>query len=375
MHLQNKNPLLVNSGYSNFSLSDLSPKNLIHGAEVDFKNAKHSVQVKIDNAKDAINKNIANAKADIKAADTPKKLFVLFASKTSEFNPGASVPRAAALALVRLNWMGIARKLRPAVLSHDELIAKHYDLANAAIVKQVWDKNITEYWHVLGGDMSALAKAVNQGFDKPIFKTKKVKQAQRSESGDASFDGGCEESVNKLSPLNKWANEFDLSQAQFDKSIVEYVPYLLGNQYLPNYYYNACEATCIASLISAGGAVVVAAIGAISKKAGAKDSPFIAGSPEAIKAAEDEQAAKDAGVLNAPPVSGEDEAVIEAAKKAAAADLLKLGRLDSNTYEEALEAIDSEYGKIAGIPKTYFWIGVSVLGITGLALLIKKIIK
>lgn len=297
-----------------------------------------------DKAKDKFQTAADKAKADLKNINSFKDAFTLFASKTSKFNPAAAIPRAAALALVRLNWMGIARKLRPAVLSESELKAKNYDLANAAIVKAVWDKNIKEYWTVLGGDMSALKKAVEQGFNKPVFKTKKIQAAKKKESGFSNCNGGeckcngcsgCDGGACKcLSPLNKFANQFDFS--------VEESKY---NQYAG--HSNACEGSCVASLIGAGGAIVIAAINAISKKAGAKDDPFVGGQ------------ANDPS-LSFPPFTSSDTDVLKAIEIAALEDRRKHG-LDPGTYEAEAAAIEEKYDTMWGMPKPLFYT-VVVLG-------------
>ena len=289
---------------------------------------KAAAKIKAANKKaaDKIKKDLA--KVDL----TNKDILKPFLKKINKYNPTAFVPRGAALALFRLNFAGIARKLHPALLTHDELVAKHYDLANAEILRNLWNTKIKEAWEVIGGDMAPLKKAVLNGFDKAVFKTKKVKAAQKAERGE-SFDGNdCEMEKSKLSPLNKWANEFDLSDANVE------LPEETG-------FSNICEAACIAGLISAGGAVVVAVINSAAKKGGAKDNPYTSGSKEEL--------AYSPEVV--PDLSLSDTEKLKQIEKAALEDR-RLHGLDSNTYESEMAEIESKYGTILGMSKPVFYV-------------------
>lgn len=260
----------------------------------------------------------------------------------NKFNPAATIPRAAALLLVRLNFGGFARKMYPALLSEAELKAKHYNLANAVVVKKVWNNEVKKHWEALGGDMSSLEKATKQGFNKAIFKTKKVKAAHKAERGE-SFDGISSE-IEGLSPYNRWANGFDLSIADSN---------LKG--FSINEYFNEVDPTIISAAIGAGGAIVLAAINAKAQKAGAKDNPFDPKSSE-YKNAENDPA-------EIPPaLTQQDEEQLRAMAVAALEDRKKNG-LDANTYEEEMDAIIKKYDKILGMPKPLFWTGVGVLTI------------
>lgn len=309
-------------------------------------------------AKKKLEKAVEDAKKKVEAEDRRLKdmkkdggLFTVFNQITQKFNPASAVPRGAGLALVRLNWMGIARKLHPALLTESELKAKHYDLENAKKLKALWNDKIKPFWENLGGDISALKKATLQGFDKPVFKTKKVKEAKRREQGSSSADGvGCGV---VLSPFNKWANGFDFS---IEESKIN-LP--IGNEFS-----NYCEAACVGALIGAGGSIVVAGINALAKKGGAKDNPFDPNSPEYAKAQEDPAPA-------VPPLTAMDDEQLRAIALSALEDRKKNG-LDPNTYEAEYEAIEKKYGKkFLGMPQTT---GIIVTTLVGLGLIIGTVI-
>ena len=281
-------------------------------------------------AKDKLKKAIEKEDARLKRMKNEGGIFTAFNQITQKFNPAAAVPRGAGLALVRLNFMGFARKWYPALLTTEELKAKNYDLENAAVVKKLWEKNVKFFWENLGGDISALKKATLQGFNKPVFKTKKVKAAKRQEQG-SSADGG-------LSPFNKWANEYDFSVADAN-----------FNQNFTKEHYNEIDPSVLAALIAAGGAIVIGALNTIGKKGGAKDNPFDANSPEFKKAMED-------AIPDSPPLTAQDAETLKAIEMAALEDRKKHG-LDPGTYEAEFNAIENKYSKFLGMPKP---IGITV---------------
>ena len=328
--------------------------------------AKHDLDALIKKAKKAtgdakkkLDKAVEDAKKKVQATDRKLKemkkdggLFTVFNQITQKFNPAAAVPRGAGLALVRLNWLGIARKLHPALLSDEELKAKHYDLENAKRLKTLWNDKIKPFWENLGGDIATLKKATLQGFDKPVFKTKKVKKAKREEQGDFSehFDG-CDEKG--LSPFNKWANEFDFSIEESKNNLP-----------IRSEFSSYCEPACIGALIGAGGSIVVAGINALAKKGGAKDNPFDPNSPEYKDAQEDP-------APPVPPLTAQDDDDLRAIALTALEDRKKNG-LDDNTYEEEYKAIEKKYGKkFLGMPQTT---GIIVTSVVGLALIIGGVV-
>ncbi len=109
--------------------------------------------------------------------------FVVFNEITQKFNPASMVPRSSALTGFRLNIFGLSRRIFPAFLTEQELQARGFNLANAKKARDAWEK-IQKAWRMLGGDPAHLKKAIMQGYNKPIFKTKKAKARH--------FDGGQE---------------------------------------------------------------------------------------------------------------------------------------------------------------------------------------
>ncbi len=314
-------------------------------AEATLKKLEDDAKGDINDAQKKLNKAAQDAKVNIHAQTKDWKSI---SHSWNKFNPAATVPRAAGLALVRLNFLGIARKLHAGLISDAELKAKHYDLDNAAIVRKVWETTVKDNWEALGGDISALKKAVLKGFDKPIFKTKKIKAAKRAEAGQ-SFDGGitkCEQAQLELSPLNRFANEFDFSEEESKR----HLPVKVN-------FFNSCDAACVGAFIAAGGAVVTASINAAAKKAGAKDNPYIPNTPEY------NNVKKDPAPVT-PPFTPQDDATLKAIELAALEDRKKNG-LDANTYDAEYKAIENKYDKIWGISKPWFYGGVTVLSLAG----------
>lgn len=314
----------INETFSNFQIFGFGKP-----SDAQLKRRK-KVKDQIENLKDQAKDTIDRVKDGKISKDDWKSI----SNKWNKFNPAATVPRAAGLGLVRINFLGIARKLYAGLLSEAELKAKNYDLANAAILRNLWDTKLKDHWEALGGDISSLKKAVKQGFDKPIFKTKKVKAAKAKEQG---ISNACGEEISKLSDFNKWANEFDLSVADRDTALP-----------IEKEYLNACEASCIAALIAAGGGIVVAAINATAKKAGAKDDPFVGGKTNDPE-------------LGMPPFTQMDEDALKAIELAALEDRRKHG-LDADTYEAEYKAIEKKYDSIWGLPKGFVIGGGIVLG-------------
>lgn len=275
-----------------------------------------------------------------------RELFSVFAHHTSKWNPAAIVPRAAGLALVRANFVGLARKLYPALLTDTELKNGHFDLENARKVKAAWNKEIKEAWNNLGGDMSSLETAVRKGHDRPIFKTKKMKQMKRREETGHGVDGN----------FQVWVNDFDLSNELQNSN--------LGDNWDESNAEGWWEAA-----VAAGGGIVVATINGAAKKGGAQNNPYVEGSAEADKAKKDSENAKNNGsdISNMPPLGAEDEETLRKIKLAALEDRKKHG-LDSETYEKELDQImnpNKKYIKYA----VYGAIGI------GVVVLIRALIK
>lgn len=358
----------INNNYSNINFFDDLGKNIsdagknIKGTVQDInKNVKGTAQDVIKNVKGTtkdIGKNISDRNQKIVQSTkglTAKELFIKFNKETQKYNPAAFIPRGAALAMIRLNFLGFARKMYPAFLSEQELKDKNFDLENAARVKTLFDTKITQAWNELGGDASSLKKAIITGHDKPIFKTKKVKASQRAESSFYGYNE-CDNLPN--TPFNEFLNNFDFSTIKFIKPVDK----------SGEVYSGACEATCISALIAAGGGVLTASINAIAKKGGAKDNPYQSGTQESNSVNNDLYNATQTGSLSYPPLTTTDEEEIRRIKLAALEDAKTKG-LDSNTYVRESEAIEKEFDEskkyFGVIPKPAFWIGLGALVLVG----------
>lgn len=98
-----------------------------------------------------------------------------------------AVPRAGVLAGARLNIFGMSTRLYPALISEEEAKRRHFNLENRKKAIKGWE-NAKKIWYNVGGcsELYHLEKAIKSGYDKPVFKTKKVKERQSRENG---FDG------------------------------------------------------------------------------------------------------------------------------------------------------------------------------------------
>jgi hypothetical protein len=98
-----------------------------------------------------------------------------------------AMPRLGVLAGARLNIFGMSTRLYPALISEADAKARHFNLENRKKAIAGWEKAVKIWKNVGGcGDIGVLEKAIRQGYDKPVFKTKKVKLRQAQENG---FDG------------------------------------------------------------------------------------------------------------------------------------------------------------------------------------------
>jgi len=110
-----------------------------------------------------------------------------------------AVPRLGVLAGARLNFLGMATRLYPALISEADAKARHFNLENRKKAIEGWEKT-KKIWKNVGGcgDIGKLEKAIREGYDKPVFKTKKVKERQANEHFDGEYsnsDGGVAEAL------------------------------------------------------------------------------------------------------------------------------------------------------------------------------------
>ena len=98
-----------------------------------------------------------------------------------------AVPRLGVLAGARLNIFGMATRLYPALISEAEAKARNFNLENRKKAIVGLEKAI-KVWKNVGGcaEVGVFEKAIRQGYDKPVFKTKNVKLRQANEN---AFDG------------------------------------------------------------------------------------------------------------------------------------------------------------------------------------------
>lgn len=224
---------------------------------------------------------------------------------SQKFNPAAALPRSSALVGVRVNVFGIATRLYPALLTEQELKSRNFNLENAKKSREAWEK-VKKVWIGLGGATPALEKAIRNGYDKPVFKTKKAKARKEAEK-QGSFDAGV--------------YELEFSN------------------------YTGAEET--AAYISIG-ISLLAAISAAIGKSGASKNPY-------------DNKQIDTEGMDSTELTPDQKAELERVAQAAADDLAKGKGLDSG---------DDSDDKILGLPKAAFWIGTSLLAVGAVALTI-----
>jgi hypothetical protein len=293
------------------------------------------------------------------------------------YNPAIAIPRSSALLAFRVNLFGISSRLYPAFLDEETLKSKNFNLENAVNAKKAWEK-VANFWEdKLGGNRVKLKEAISGAWNKPIFKTKKSQARKRS----TSFDGTSE----YHSYISMAEESFSGCDGSFDGIDLDSInkETLFGDVstfYEDEEYSNICEGTCVTiGYISAGLSIVTGLVGLISSM-GAKKNPYNDGSPQAQGF--DTQLR---GAGDIPPASeAELDKIIAAAKadkeKGLGLDDTGLDLAELNGDKRVVNTDGSityvrKSGKILGIPKTAFWIGVSVLGILGGIIIYKKFIK
>jgi hypothetical protein len=285
------------------------------------------------------------------------------------YNPAIAIPRSSALLAFRVNLFGISSRLYPAFLDEATLKSKNFNLENAERVKKAWE-DVANFWEdKLGGDRNKLREAISGAWNKPMFKTKKSQARKRS----TSFDGTSDYYTYMAEENFSGFDGIDLDSVNKETLFGD-----VSTFYEDEKYSNVCEGACVtAAYISAGLNVVGLIVGMLGKKGGSKN-PYNEGSPEAQGFNTQLE-----GAGNPPPLSQADLDKIIAAAKAdkekglgldsTGLDLEELNEGDEIVNEDG--SITRKSGKILGIPKTAFWIGVGVLGLVAGIVIYKKFIK
>lgn len=115
--------------------------------------------------------------SDIKSGD-PSKVTNAVITGLNVANPAAAIPRAGALAGIRVNIFGLARKLYIGTLTDQEIKDKHVNPEEAKKVRDLINGKIDYLWSGLGGNTQNLKDAIRQGFDKPIYETEESQAAR-----------------------------------------------------------------------------------------------------------------------------------------------------------------------------------------------------
>ena len=248
---------------------------------------------------------------------------------SQKFNPAAAVPRSSALVGVRFNIFGIATKLYPAFLTEQELKARNFDLENAKKARDAWEKT-NKVLIALGGGTASLKKSIMKGYDKPIFKTKKVKARKEAES-KGKFDG----------------DDFMYSDA------------------------TGYDEAAVAGYISLGISILGAVSAAISKT-GASKNPYAAGTPEAQKFdASLTEAGSDA---QSQPLTPEQQAEVNKIADAAKKDAAEGKGLDESGESGGSES-SGDKDKILGMSKPVFWTVTGIVAAAAIGFTIWKLKK
>ena len=244
----------------------------------------------------------------------------------NKLNPAFVVMRGAVLSIINLNMVGISDAM---------------DKVKGS--KKHWDEILQKWW-MWGGEKSKFDKAVSKGKGKkPVFKDLIEKfQKKKGFDGEYSYVDG-ETDAQKAGKAVLIAS----SLLGVASTVLGLVPEPSG-------------ATKAAAIWTGAGGGAFGAMGGILKSF-AKEQGV---PPEQVN-----QIPETADIPNAPLPTDAKE--LEKINKEIEANA-KAGVEDDGSGSEELER---KSGKILGIPKTPFWIGVSVLGIVAGIVIYKKFIK
>jgi hypothetical protein len=259
---------------------------------------------------------------------------------TQKVNLPAVILRAGVLASARLNVFGVSRRVYPAFLTDEEIKKRNFDIGNAKKAKDVWNNKFKKAWLLLGGRSLTLEDAIKKGYDKPIFNTKKSKEAKAHEKA-TSFNGQIYQ-LYEVKPSVEPMMNFD--SEQLDLGI---------NNFNGDDFSNVTGADDAAIITPALG--IIAGMVKTLTNAGVSKNPYSKNSPEYKKIESDNANAEKGNYAEGTPATEEE---MKAMYKNAEGDVAAGG--DPNDYE-----------KIMGIPKKWFWVGVSVIGLLGIYAIVK----
>ena len=267
--------------------------------------AQKARRAKIKKALEDANKNIKQTTQDIVKNKELKK--VLKANFLT-YNPAVAIPRSSALLAFRVNLFGVSSRLYPAFLNEPELKKYNFNLENAKNAKVAWEK-IANFWEdKIGGDRNKLKEAISGAWNKPVFRTKKAKARKSSTS---TFDGDNQQYSNVADPYSGVA---------------------------------------VGAYISAGLSIVGGIVKIIASN-GAKKNPYNEGTSE-YNDFQNQMSGETDPSVNQSELNKIIQGAIDDKKKGLGLD---------NTGIDAKDLDD----KIMGIPKTGFYVGLTVLVLVG----------
>lgn len=339
---------LINEDYSNFRLLGIG------------KPTKKQVEKKAKRKeKKAIRKSgRKERREEAKEERKGKTLLGRVANIVQKYNPALVVIRSSVITGIRVNIFGIARRLYPALLSDAELKARNFDLENAKRAREALKKAHKIYFGI-GGRSSSFDIAIKRGYDKPVFKTKKMRKMKSLEKKSSFASDKMVHRAWGVYPASTPLFRYGLEQNKGNGIELDINPKLDLNLY-ENYSNVADPASVgVEAYILAGLPVLGTIVTAISSST--KSNPYAQGSPEHEKLQGEVSKEEAAGDLTPPQV---DEEELEKIQQDAQEEEQQFGA-------ERKELEDEDGGgdeKILGIPKTGFYIGASVLGVTLLGL-------
>lgn len=330
-------------------------------------------------------------------------------TKVMRYSGLGIIARAGVLAAFRVNLFGMAKRMYPAFLTQEQLKKGHFKIANAARAKAHWDKLADYYEKKLGGKKENLMRDIKAGWDKPIFKTKAVREHLESENSQALLDaasasqGGT--SKKGFDGADFWEDATG-EESNFGKHFCKLVGGRTGGKVgaMPsrnnpketpngmdgNSFYTMkdkmihknggassvegsrdydIENEMFSNVTGVDDAVIIAAaippivtIITQMKNSNVDSNPYEDGSPEGDQYNKDQGNADQNGDLNPPELDQEDQDALKKMEDAGSSDAKKGGE-------------DVQEDKIFGMPKRVaigVGIGLGILAIWGIVKLVKR---